>query len=228
MTPPVAEPIPVGARLFDSLPFSLGGDASGAAALVAPDAAAGRGGADGIVGYLGTMTQARAAEVLAAGMGLLMTTVACAWDGAAAVAQARAIGYPVGCCVVLDVEDQESLDLGAAGLAAKIAAWAATVKSAGYVPSIYVGVPQPLSSEELWRLPVVRYWRGCGRIVDAADQLAEPSGCGWCMTQAWDSIVHNGIKVDANISGLDYLGRSMIWCRSLRARGGPVQRSIPL
>ena len=70
-------------------------------------------------------------------------------------------------------------------------------------------MPQPLTSEELYALKgITRYWKGQGSQRDRNNSLAEPKGCGWCMTQMWPSYIRYGVLVDANMVGQDYKGRT--------------------
>lgn len=208
----------VGARVVDSLPFSLGGTAAQARALRAS-------GIDGLVGYLGHMTSARLADVLAAGLTYMPVTIAGEYEDGAAdeIAQLRALGVPAGVTVWLDLEGTPTLRQDPAALARKVDSWAVDVAGAGYQPGLYLGVPQPLTSDELWRLRVVRYWQGMGSIRDRHGALAEPTGCGWCMRQLWhggrdgggqwwpSSTAPERVFVDVNAVCADFRGRLPTW-----------------
>lgn len=196
----------VGAIGFDSLPFSMGGTPANAKAWKAR-------GADFFVGYLGQMNKARLDAVLDAGLAFMPVTLAGEYNDGAddEIAQLRALGLPAGCSVWLDVEGQKAFNTPPAELIAKINAWAEKIAAAGYMPCLYVGVPQPLTSDELWNLKVQRYWRGQGSVRDRTNALAEPTKCGWCMTQMYPSITVGGVLVDANIVGQDYRGRVPAW-----------------
>ncbi|MBX3202322.1 MAG: DUF1906 domain-containing protein [Labilithrix sp.] len=191
----------VGARVVDSYPYSLGGTAKQAAALKAS-------GIDGLIGYLGVISKARVDQLLDAGLSFGPVTLANRFDGAAAVQQAKALGMPAGVTVWLDVEGTSVYMTPPAELIAKINAWATAVKAAGYIAGIYVGSPQPLTSEELQALGVTRYWNALSREVDRFGKLAEPSS-GWCLWQMNPSVTwrDTGVFVDVNIAGQDFLGR---------------------
>lgn len=198
------EVAPVGARIVDSLPFSIGGTLGNAQALKQE-------GVQGVALYLG---QAKPAQVKAcsdAGLGVFGVTFGGAYDGNAAVKQAQALALPMGCCIFLDHEGPATAKAPAAESIGKITAWAAAVRQAGYVPGLYVGVPQNLTSDELWGLPVVRYWRGQGSVRDRMGALAEPSHRGWCMVQAYPSVMCGGVLVDYDMAGHDYLGGTVTW-----------------
>src|SRR5678815_2084683 len=108
------------------------------------------------------------------------------YDGEAAVERAQALGLPLGTTLFLDLEGPKAYATPPAELVAKINRWALDVHTNGYVPGIYVASPQPLTTDELTNLHVVRYWRAPSRIVDRHGALAEPKP-GWCMYQMWPS-----------------------------------------
>jgi hypothetical protein len=114
--------------------------------------------------------------------------------------------------VWLDLEGMHAFKANPVELIAKINTWANAIASAGYMPGLYVGVPQPLTSDELWNLRVSRYWRGQGSVRDRNNALAEPTGCGWCMWQAWPSKHRGGVWVDDNLVTADYRSRVPTWC----------------
>ena len=198
----------VGAVVVDSLPFSQGGTSAQALALR-------QAGAHALAGYLGAMTAARLAGILAAGLAYIPVTFAGEYNDGPAdeVGQLRALGIPAGASVFLDVEGLTAFKADPAALIAKINAWADGVAAAGYVPCLYVGVPQPLTSDELWSLRVRGYWRGQGSIRDRKNALAEPTGCGWMITQMFPSrnLGTPPTWVDCNMIGADYKGRTPQW-----------------
>lgn len=198
---------PPGAHVIDSYTFSQSGTTAEAQAFKAR-------GVDAVALYLGMAKPEQVAACLAAGLAVFGVTFGGAFDGAAAVREAKALGLPAGTCLFLDVEGPAIAAApvdGPTGTKAKIAAWAAAVSAAGYLPCIYVGVPQPFTSDELWHLPVVRYWRGQGSVRDRFGALAEPSKCGWCLTQMWPSAPCGGVSVDHDMAGNDYLSRAVVW-----------------
>lgn len=201
--PLVARPADPGTYAVDSLAFSIGATAGEATALA-------QNGVGAVFGYLGAMNHERLAHVHDAGMAMMPVTFGGRLDGDAAAAQLHALGIPPGVHVWLDVEGPPIFAMGA-GLIPRIAAWCTAVRNAGYVPAGYIGSPQPLTSEELWKLPFKLYWRGQGSIRDRYNALAEPD-CGWCMTQSFPSFKKAGVLVDAEIVGQDYHRRAPVWC----------------
>jgi hypothetical protein len=189
----------VGARGFDSLAFSEG---VGAAATMRAL------GLDYFVGYLGVVSPARVVEATSCGLGFMAVTLAGRYDGAQAVAQCRALGLPSGVTVWLDLEGQTAFKADPVKLAATVNAWADAVASAGFMPGLYVGSPQPFTSVELFALRVVRYWHGQGSARDRQNELAEPT-CGWCMAQDFPSVNWRKapVLVDVDHVSQDYRGR---------------------
>lgn len=203
-----AEPSCVGAVVVDSLPFSQGGTVSQAAGLKAAGVAA-------MSGYLGSVTPARLEVILAAGLAYIPVTYAGEYNDGPndEVEQLRRLGIPPGASVFLDLEGMSAFKTNPPELIAKINAWADGIAGAGYIPCLYVGVPQPLTSTELYALHVKGYWKGQGSIRDRTNALAEPTGCGWMMTQMFPSrnIGDPAVWVDMNMIGADYKGRVPQW-----------------
>jgi hypothetical protein len=207
-----AVPAKLGAVVADSLPYSEGGTPAIAQALRAD-------GIDCIVGYLGAITASRIGYLHDAGIAFMPVTFAKAYSGPSAVSQMNALGLPQGATVFLDVESEMIMaetpgtpNAAVLALIAKINAWADAVESAGFHPAGYFGVPQPLTSDELWLLRVKLYWRGMGSLRDRFNHLAEPTKSGVVMTQSYPTVVRGGIDVDVQTLGKDYLGRSAMWC----------------
>jgi hypothetical protein len=196
----------VGACVVDSLPYSQSGTAAQARALKVD-------GVSALVGYLGVIDAIRVNNVLGAGLAFIPVTLAGEYEDGPSdeIGQLRALGIPSGATVFLDLEGLKAFRSDPVALAAKINAWADAVSGAGYVAGLYVGVPQPFTSDELWKLRVQRYWRGQGSVRDRNNALAEPSGCGWCMTQMYPSHTRGGVWVDSNMVGQDYKGRVPTW-----------------
>lgn len=169
-----------GARVVDSLPFSVGGTIEQARALKAS-------GVDGFVGYLGAMNRARLAIVLEAGLSFMPVTFAGEYrDGAQdELAQLAGLGIPKAATVWLDLEGIHAWNTPAAELVALIESWATAIVGAGFVAGLYVGAPQPLTGAQLFGLRYIRrYWLGIGRCVGKDGKDAYPA-CGWCMRQDW-------------------------------------------
>jgi hypothetical protein len=167
-------------------------------------------GVDFFVGYLGVLNAERLGHLMCAGIAFMPVTLASQYNGTASVNEAQALGLPAGTTVWLDLEGLAAFKAQPQELAAKINAWAATVQAAGYEPGLYVGSPQPFTSQELYALGVVRYWRAPSRVMDRNGKLADPS-CGWCMSQLWPSVTWAGVWSDINFVQQDYRGRLPTW-----------------
>ena len=200
----------VGQVLCDSLPFSQSGTRAQALAMRAA-------GADGFAGYLGVINKERVQFIVDAGIGYLPVTLAGEYNDGAAdeVASLRNLGIPAGVTVFLDLEGLSAFRTDPVVLADKINAWADNIAHAGYIPSLYVGVPQPFTSNELWKLRVQRYWKGQGSLRDRYNALTEPTGCGFCLTQMYPSHPRGGVWTDSNMIGCDFKGRTPVWAASL-------------
>lgn len=198
-----ADPVPVGSLIVDSLSFSEGGTLEQALALRAE-------GVRGFVGYLGAMTPQRVAWVMQAGMGYMPVTFAARYSGADAVKQCIALGLPKGTTAWLDLEGQRAFSTPPAALMTTVNEWAEALLDAGYMPGLYVGSPQPFTSDELWRLSVQRYWLGQGVPRDRHGELATPK-CGWCLTQVWPSTTIAGMLVDVDVAAHDSHNRAPVW-----------------
>ncbi len=192
---------PVGRLVLDSYPFSISGGLATAQNFASM-------GAKGVALYLGAATAKTLQDVLGAGMGAFGVTLAGHYDGQAGVKQAQAMGFPKGASMFLDLEGLTAYHTDPLVLISMIQAWSLAMVTAGYKAGLYVGSPQPLTSEELWKLTnITMYWRGQGRIVDRLGNLAEPTKCGWCLTQSYPSALVGGVLTDSNLVGQDYLGR---------------------
>lgn len=197
------EVVATGSRVVDSLPFSSGGTPQLAAAIKAT-------GVEAFAGYLGVITPDRLAAVLVAGMGFIPVTLGGAYNNGFQdeLGQLKLLGIPSGATVFLDMEGLAAFKTDPSVLIDKVNAWADGIVAAGYLAGLYCGVPQPLTSDELWKLRVTRYWKGQGSLRDRNNNLAEPTGCGFCMTQMFPSVLRAGILVDCSMVGQDFKGRT--------------------
>lgn len=188
--------------IVDSLPFSMGGSEKGAQALAGE-------GVRGVVGYLGAINRDRIGYITDAGMRVMLVTFGTTvehFDGALAVKQAKALGYPEGAHIMLDMEGLAIFHTDPTRLITACNTWGEIVSDAGYKDGLYVGVPQPLTSTELYALHQSLYWHGQGEVRDRFNKFANPE-CGWAMKQKYPSIVRGGYKVDDNDVPGDALGR---------------------
>jgi hypothetical protein len=108
--------------------------------------------------------------------------------GATAVRQAVALGVPLGCHVLIDLEGVVGTECGD-----HVNAFDAALSSGGYSSMLYVGAPQPLTAQQLEALRPARYMRSCSFGVP------EPSR-GWCCLQ-----LRPGDVTDATGARVDWL-----------------------
>lgn len=195
----IAKPAFVGARGIDSVEL-----------VSTPDAArrVHEAQTDFVLQYLGSVTPAIVSNILDAGLAFMPVTYADKFDPPSVVAELAALELAKGTTTWLDVEGISSMDPIALQL--KINAWAAAVISAGFEPGMYVGPGCPLTSLELYRLKVVRYWHCGAKIIDRNGQIAEPA-CGWCMYQLFPSVTWGGIWSDVDVVQQDFRGRLPTW-----------------
>jgi len=210
-------PAQVGDVVLDSYPFSVATE--GHEPIVRAWRAAG---VKGFAGYLGHMTPEKVRAVVDGGLLFTPVTVAGEYhDGAVdEIFQLRALGIPAGVHVWLDVEGEIVWNAGKdpkklAAVKALIEGWNRDIARAGYRPAMYVGVPQPFTSAELYAFSAERYWHGQGSVRDRKGNLAEPfrdfGACrGWNMIQAAPSQVLGGVPVDFNMVFGDYKGQTPI------------------
>lgn len=115
-----------------------------------------------------------------------------------AINAAQTIGYLTGCNLWLDLE-------GISNSANEVIPWANdwydAVQSAGYVPGIYVGEPEPLTSSQLYYdLNFSHYWRSCSGSTPNVDVR------GYQMFQTQCNAVIAGISVDLDTVQTDNQG----------------------
>ena len=202
--------VPVGARLFDSLGFSQSGGLKQAAAAVMA-------GYEGFIGYLEVMNSTRLAAVLNAGLGFIPITFANEYRTGAnrTLGWLKSLGVPQGVTVFADLEAVGN-DVAIPSLISQLNTWAAPLSKAGYIPSLYVGQPQPLSGPELAALGVYRYFSSAGIIEDRnGKQWPEPTGCGFCLRQVYPQgdYLGFGYPIDVSLAGEDRKGRSAVWVK---------------
>lgn len=135
-----------------------------------------------------------------------------------AVSAAKNAGYDVGAPIALDFESVP-VDAQAAEVWAKT--WANVVEDAGFVPAIYVGVPQPLDSDALYGLPFQHYWKSySGNTVEVATR-------GFQIIQSAGSQDLDGVSVDIDEAGSDLLGDFMMGMAQDPVVETPIPTPVP-
>jgi hypothetical protein len=166
-------------------------------------------GFDFAIQYLGTVNAGVVQAILDAGLAFMPVTYADRFNGQQAAEQCAALGLPAGVTVWLDLEGIGP-GLTPEAVIAQVNAWAKAISDGGYMPGLYVGAGDKLTSQELYALSVVRYWKGQSRLLDRNGALSEPS-CGWCMTQLYPHVGRGGVDVDIDVIGSDYRNRVPLW-----------------
>lgn len=198
----------VGAKGFDSYAYSAGGTPGSAQTFRAH-------GAEFYTPYLGVCTRERVQYLSDVGIAIMPVTLGLTkthperFDGPAIVRDVKALATPPGCHVILDMEDV--LGIPPDYLSQKLNEINVCLRGEGYRCGIYVGLPQCLTSEELWQLTSDFYWKAPGRTIDRFGALAEPTGCGFGAYQCWDTIMVGGLGVDVDFIQKDFKGRLPYW-----------------
>jgi hypothetical protein len=158
-----------------------------------------------VIRYVTSVTAAELKDILRAGLAVSFVSYANSFDPSDEIAALQRLGIPRGTVVWLDIESVKDDPIT---LQQRINTWANALKAAGYIPGLYVGAGALLTSIELYKLAVVRYWKSCSRVLDRNGNVAEPS-CGWCCTQCTCQVVRAGVTVDIDFAYADYQGRTV-------------------
>ena len=115
------------------------------------------------------------------------------------VTNAQSVGYPRGAQVFLNLENNLSDGTSPttrAGMISWVKNWASAVRSAGFVPGVYVGVPQLLTTADLENAVGSDgvFWR-------SASSSAPQTNRGYVMRQPTISVSACGTTIDVDISG---------------------------
>jgi hypothetical protein len=163
-------------------------------------------GYDFVVRYLVSVTVPELADILSEGLAVSLVTYANSFDPSDEIAALQRLGIPHGVVVWLDVEDVHDDPIT---LQHRINTWAKALVAAGYIPGLYVGANTLLSSIELYKLAVTRYWHSTSRVLDRSSNEAAPL-CGWAMHQIHPpNLTRAGIVVDVDFVQEDYKGRGV-------------------
>lgn len=162
-------------------------------------------GFDFVIRYLVSVTAAELADILSEGLAISFVTYANSFDPSDEIAALQRLGIPKGTVIWLDVESVKDDPLT---LQQRINTWAKALEAAGYIPGLYVGAAALLTSLELYKLAVKRYWKSCSRLWDRNGNVAEPN-CGFCCTQCTCQVVRAGVTVDVDFVYADYQGREV-------------------
>lgn len=142
-------------------------------------------------------------------------------------AQARAISsrdkalaarYPAGAQIFLNVESNVNVGVTPTAMLTWINNWAAVIRNAGYLPGVYVGVPQILTAAQVNSLAGIVFWR-------SASGSAPQAGRGFVMRQTSISRSACGIPrgIDPDVAGADRNGAQLIGAAFPAIRRAPTQ-----
>jgi len=124
------------------------------------------------------------------------------------VTNAKSVGYPRGAQVFLNLENNLSDGTSPttrAGMISWVKNWASEVRSAGFVPGVYVGVPQLLTTADLENAVGSDgvFWR-------SASSSAPQTNRGYVMRQPTISMPACGTTIDVDISGSATNGAALV------------------
>lgn len=125
--------------------------------------------------------------------------------GQDAVANAENVGFPAGVNVWCDLEGTGS-QAAPQDVIDYCDAWFAAVKTAGYLPGLYVGSAAVLTGPELYALRFEHYWRSQSRVPDVPTR-------GYALIQLFPSVTANGIGIDIDFTQNDNDGGQVQWLR---------------
>ena len=164
----------------------------------------------------GDLTNAEANVILNAGLALMAVqhVAPAGWspsrdlgarNGQNAARHVRAIGFPDGVNVWLDLEGVKN-SATHPSVIEYCNAWFAAVESAGFVSGIYVGARAILTGDELfWRLTTKHYWKSGSRVPDIPHR-------GYQLIQK--IIRHDtvgGVEIDRDLTQNDNFGQAVLW-----------------
>ena len=174
------------------------------------------GGVKGVWRYVSDLTIAEVATIVASGLVLYFVNhsrlpgwIPAAAEGASDakndIANLQRLSIPAGVHMFFDLEGAGGGSQG--NLIAHLDAYASAIKTAGYIPAVYVGDQSLLTSAQLYDLGFVLYWHSASHVVDVIGAEAGPQ-CGWSIYQA--SVIDIpmfGVTIDWDFISGDFEGR---------------------
>jgi hypothetical protein len=171
------------------------------------------------LGYLGSMTPARLAIGLNAGLAFVPVTFSRApgWpgvtpsvelgqqDGNGDVAHLRGLSIPPGATTLIDLEGAPA-SAGSYAISQWGNARAAVLQSAMFEAGLYVGSGAGLNAVQLYDMQVTRY-------AKSLSQVPEPE-CGWSLVQLYKTVTIAGVTLDVQCTQYDYRDRLIHWVQA--------------
>jgi hypothetical protein len=163
----------------------------------------------------GDLTAAEAAGILAGGLALIAVqhvrrpgwspgAQLGATDGANAAANAKAVGFPAGVNVWLDLEGV-GITVSSQDVIDHCNAWHDAVAAAGFVPGLYVGANSVLDGEQLYdELSFEHYWKSESKVPELPQR-------GYQIVQSPVLGLVNGISIDEDLAKADSEGGCALW-----------------
>lgn len=161
----------------------------------------------------GDLSSNEVLDIMSAGLGLMAvqhcplsgwqpTSILGNLYGLAAVSNANNAGLLVGTTIWCDLEEVSTYSTQE-DVIAYVNSWASIVAKANYIPGLYVGANQPLTSDELyWRLIVKKYWKSASNVPDIPVR-------GYCMMQSLTNLSPVAtVPIDRDVAMFDSIGDS--------------------
>lgn len=124
-------------------------------------------------------------------------------DGTFAAQNSSLVGFPPGVNVWCDLEGVKN-GTSAGDVIGYCNAWYIAVKSAAYLPGLYVGANAILSDQQLGNLKFQNYWRAQSNVPNVRSR-------GYQLIQLFPEVTRNGIGVDIDVTQDDYKKGQVQW-----------------
>ena len=124
-------------------------------------------------------------------------------DGTFAAQNSSLVGFPPGVTVWCDLEGIKN-GSSADDVIGYCNAWYVAVKSAAYVPGLYVGANAILSDQQLANLKFQNYWRSQSNVPNVRSR-------GYQLIQLFPEVTRNGIGIDIDVTQNDYRNGQVQW-----------------
>jgi glycoside hydrolase-like protein len=124
-------------------------------------------------------------------------------DGTFAAQNSSLVGFPLGINVWCDLEGTKN-GTSADDVIGYCNAWYVAVKSAGYLPGLYVGANAILSDQQLANLKFQNYWRSQSNVPNVRSR-------GYQLIQLFPEVMRNGIGIDIDVTQDDYKNGQVQW-----------------
>lgn len=124
-------------------------------------------------------------------------------DGTFAAQNCTSIGFPPGLNVWCDLEGVKP-GTSTDDVIGYCNAWYVAVKSAGYLPGLYVGYSAILNDQQLANLKFQNYWRSQSNVPNV-------SARGYQLIQLFPEVTRNGVPIDIDVTQDDYKKGQVHW-----------------